>query len=330
MIHELDNFISENETEVFDYYSSLKIDKAGEWSINENIDFLIKNNDCLGIYLQQISQYPLLSPTEEKKVLEGLLNEDEERKKSEEILYLANQRLVISISKKEFFSRNFDREVHQLIDVINDGNLGLSKAIKRFDPKRETRFSTYATWWVRQAVIRSIEQKGRLIRLPVYMINRIARIKREMDSVRKREGNISFRKLSEKLGYDPDSLKELLYFSETNLSLDQPLKEDEDGAVFGDIIPSPDSEEKLSRFEIRDLYNDFIKIFSHVLTNREFLIFFLRNGCFDGEEWTLEEIGERLGLSRERVRQIQSATLKKIREDTVFMRKLYKYKIENL
>jgi len=293
---------------------------------NDYIDGLIKDNNCFALYLEDVKRYPVFTPEEEKEVTSKLLGDFDKKRKAEQDLYLHNQRLVIFVAKKEFFNRNFNKRVLGFTDLINEGNLGLGRAIKKFDPLRGLKFSTYATWWIRQSVTRAILEKGNFIRLPVHTSENISKIKRNMNIILQRDGNMPFYELAKKLGFEPKSLLELLNLKKGILSLDQPLNDEDDDYALENVVGFDDEEEKkVSNFETEQFFNYFLATFQYSLTARQFLVLYYRSGYLDSREWTLEEIGGHLGITREGVRQIEKEALKKIRGNKAFMKELKKY-----
>lgn len=265
------------------------------------------NYDSIQIYLREIGQYPLLTASEERELAQRIESGDDEARN---ILARSNLRLVVSIAKK-YVGRSPDLT---LLDLIQEGNLGLFKAVDKFDWKKGYKFSTYATWWIRQAITRALADQSRTIRIPVHMVETIAKYKQVS------------RRLSQALGRDPqpeeiavemgvevEKIYQIEKINQDTLSLENPIGSDDDErSTLGDFIadekiPSPiqESSERILGEQVRDILDD--------LSPKERKILEMRHGLLDGVYHTLEEVGKEFGVTRERIRQIEAKALEKIR-----------------
>ena len=265
------------------------------------------NYDSIQIYLREIGQYPLLTASEERELAQRIERGDDEARN---ILARSNLRLVVSIAKK-YVGRSPDLT---LLDLIQEGNLGLFKAVDKFDWKKGYKFSTYATWWIRQAITRALADQSRTIRIPVHMVETIAKYKQVS------------RRLSQALGRDPqpeeiavemgvevDKIYQIEKINQDTLSLENPIGSDDDErSTLGDFIaddkiPSPiqESSERILGEQVKQILDD--------LSPKERKILEMRHGLLDGVYHTLEEVGKEFGVTRERIRQIEAKALEKIR-----------------
>lgn len=259
--------------------------------------------DPVHIYLKEIGKVPLLTQEEEAmlsiQVKEG--NAEAAKKLAE-----ANLRLVVSIAKR-YVGRGM-----LLLDLIQEGNLGLMKAVEKFDPEKGYRFSTYATWWIRQSITRAIADQGRTIRIPVHMVeivNRIRKISRRL--VQELEREPSAAELAEAMNVSEAQVVELLQIMREPVSLEAPVGEEEDsnlGDLMRDLVFPPPSEEAAFRV----LQEQLLEVLG-TLTERERKVLELRFGLKDGDVHTLEEVGEEFNVTRERIRQIEAKALRKLR-----------------
>jgi RNA polymerase primary sigma factor len=296
--------------------------------------------DTIGLYLKEASRIPLLIATEEVELAQRIehgrtAREELARGKvsprrrielrkfiedgwsAREHLITANSRLVISIAKK-YIGRGVP-----FLDLIQEGNIGLMRATKKFDYHRGNKFSTYATWWIRQAVTRAIADQGRTIRVPVHMgdhINKLFRIQHQLTQRLGREPTVE--EMAEALEVPPQKVENIIRVSRWPLSLETPTDEDE-ASVLGDFIeddeiapPDETATNNLLRENLREVLND--------LPPREVRILQLRYGLLDGQAYTLEEVGRKMGVTRERVRQIESQALSRLRHPSI-RRKLHDY-----
>jgi RNA polymerase primary sigma factor len=302
----------------------------------ENID----TDDTIGLYLKEVSRVPLLTAEEEvelaQRIERGRIAREElakgqstdERRfelrhliedgwDGREHLITANSRLVISVAKK-YMGRGVP-----FLDLIQEGNIGLIRATKKFDYRRGHKFSTYATWWIRQAVTRAIADQGRTIRVPVHMgdqINKLLRIQHQLTQKLGREPSVE--ELAEALDVPPKKVENMIQVARRPLSLETPTDDEED-SVLGDFIeddeaPPPDETAtyNLLRQHLEEVLNG--------LPPREVRILQLRYGLLDGQAYTLEEVGRKMGVTRERVRQIEAQALSRLRHP-VIRRKLRDY-----
>ncbi len=261
--------------------------------------------DPLHAYLQEIGRTPLLTKEEDVDLARRARAGDEEASRR---LASANLRLVVSIAKR-FAGKGLD-----LLDLIQEGNLGLLKAVERFDPDRGFRFSTYATWWIRQAISRGLADKGRLIRIPVHTVDALTKVNRTALRLQMELGrDPSQAEIAAAVGRSADKVAELLQAGQEPVSLDSPVGED-DASLLGDFVADPSSaaEDAVSAVTRADLSEAL-----DALSPREREAVRLRFGLADGHPHTLEDVGRHFGVTRERMRQIISAALRKLREGDV-------------
>ena len=263
----------------------------------------IKINDPVRMYLKEIGRIPLLTSDEEFENARRALEGDEEAKR---ILAESNLRLVVSIAKR-YVGRGM-----LFLDLIQEGNIGLMKAVDKFDPEKGYKFSTYATWWIRQAITRALADQARTIRVPVHMvetINKLARVQRQLTQDLNREPTDE--EIAKKLGISVDKVREVYKISQDPGSLETPIGEEDDSHL-GDFIrdertvsPEEYATEELLKEELADVLL--------TLTDREEKVLRLRFGLDDGQCRTLEEVGQIFGVTRERIRQIEAKALRKLR-----------------
>lgn len=273
-----------------------------EYAQDTDLSNLIQS-DSLRLYLREISRIPLLTAVHESRIAERAEQGDRDARNH---LIEANLRLVVSIAKK-YVGQGLSLE-----DLIGEGNIGLIRAVTKFDYKKGFRFSTYATWWIKQAITRSILEGTRVVRLPVYIMEEVMRVKRTTRQLYQELGREPTSDIiGERLGMTAERVNELLIWAEKVFSLDAPLSE-EDDSTLGDIIedvhergPIELTDQQLLREEIR-------KVLGH-LTLRERQVIELRFGLVDNHDYTLEEVGKRLQVTRERVRQIEERAIRKLR-----------------
>jgi len=300
----------------------------------------IDTDDTIGLYLKEVSRVPLLTAEEEvdlsQRIERGRMAREElaigkvsNRRRSElrlliedgwdarEHLVTANSRLVISVAKK-YMSRGVP-----FLDLIQEGNIGLIRATKKFDYRRGHKFSTYATWWIRQAVTRAIADQGRTIRVPVHMGDQINKLLRTQHQLTQKLGrDPSVEELAIALDVLPKKVENMIQVSRRPLSLETPT-DNEDDSVLGDFIedneiPAPDETATYN------LLREHLEMVMDSLPPREVRILQLRYGLLDGQAYTLEEVGRKMGVTRERVRQIEAQALSRLRHPTI-KRKLRDY-----
>jgi len=264
--------------------------------------------DSIQIYLKEIGQYDLLDASQERELAQRIESGDEEAKN---LLARANLRLVVSIAKK-YVNRSPNLT---LLDLIQEGSLGLFKAVEKFDWTKGYKFSTYATWWIRQAITRAIADQSRTIRIPVHMVETIAkykRIKRRMEQDLGREPMAE--EIALEMGLEVDKIHHIERINQNTVSLETPVGQDDDGSsTLGDFIAderveSPDDEasRRILSEQITEILNE--------LTPKERKILEMRSGLLDGINHTLEEVGKEFGVTRERIRQIEAKAHEKIRQ----------------
>ena len=273
----------------------------------EHIDLSVPEgigvDDPVRMYLKEIGKVPLLSPDEEIELAKKIELGDEEAKKK---LAESNLRLVVSIAKR-YAGRGM-----QLLDLIQEGNLGLIKAVEKFDYRKGYKFSTYATWWIRQAITRAIADQARTIRIPVHMvetINRLVRTQRQL--VQKLGREATPEELAKELDMPVERVCEIMKISQDPVSLETPIGEEEDSHL-GDFIQDNNVEVPADAATYTLLHEQLMDVLS-TLTEREQKVLRLRFGLDDGRPRTLEEVGRQFNVTRERIRQIEAKALRKLR-----------------
>ncbi|MGN0651070.1 MAG: RNA polymerase sigma factor RpoD [Oscillospiraceae bacterium] len=285
---------------IFDYAESDDYDDR-----DYDTDSLL-SDDSVKLYLKEIGRIPLLTTEEEIELAARMANGDAYAKKR---LSEANLRLVVSVAKR------YVRRGMQFLDLIQEGNLGLIKAVEKFDYTKGFKFSTYATWWIRQSITRAIADQARTIRIPVHMVETITKVKRAQSQLLHRNGSEPGpEEIAEYLGLSTERVREIIRIAQDPVSLETPIGEEEDSHL-GDFIPdedavSPDDEacnsaRKTAVMEALD-----------TLTDREKKVIMLRFGMVDGRQHTLEEVGQEFDVTRERIRQIETKALRKLRHPT--------------
>jgi len=265
--------------------------------------------DSIQMYLKEIGQYPLISAAEEKELAKRIEKGDDEAKN---LLARANLRLVVSIAKK-YVGRSPDLT---LLDLIQEGNLGLFKAVDKFDWTKGYKFSTYATWWIRQAITRALADQSRTIRVPVHMVETIAKYKQVVRRLSQDLGRDPLpEEIGIEMGVDTDKIYQIEKIDQDTVSLESPVGDDSDDGrstlgdfLFDDKILSPEQEasRRILRDQVREILDD--------LSDKEQHILEMRHGLMDGITHTLEEVGQKFGVTRERIRQIEAKAHEKIRQ----------------
>ncbi|MBR5514345.1 MAG: RNA polymerase sigma factor RpoD [Ruminococcus sp.] len=260
-------------------------------------------DDPVKVYLKEIGRVPLLATEEEIELAQRMDKGDKYAKKR---LCEANLRLVVSIAKK-YVGRGM-----QFLDLIQEGNLGLIKAVEKFDYTKGFKFSTYATWWIRQAITRAIADQARTIRIPVHMVETITKVKKVSSQLLHENGHDpSPEEIADKLSMPVDKVREIMRVAQDPVSLETPIGEEEDSHL-GDFIPDDDAPapaEAASHTLLKEQLNEVL----NTLTDREAKVLKLRFGLEDGKARTLEEVGQRFEVTRERIRQIEAKALRKLR-----------------
>ena len=288
--------LAEIEKEVSKFESSANMEKILE---QEGLSI----DDPVRQYLKEIGRIPLLDPEGERELAEAMLNGDEDAKTK---LVESNLRLVVSIAKK-YLGRGM-----YFLDLIQEGNLGLMKAVEKFDYTKGYKFSTYATWWIRQAITRAIADQARTIRIPVHMvetIHKVTKYSRQMLQELGREPTAE--EIGDKIGMSADRVREILKISQDPVSLETPIGEEEDSHL-GDFIPDDDTPAPADA-AASTILREVIERELHTLTPREEHVIKLRFGLYDGRPRTLEEVGKEFEITRERIRQIEAKALRKLR-----------------
>jgi RNA polymerase primary sigma factor len=297
---------NEEESEYLEQEVMFEADKPAEperEAIQESDLNSLAQSDSLRLYLREISRISLLNASREALLAERAEQGDKEARNQ---LIEANLRLVVSIAKK-YVGQGLSLE-----DLIGEGNIGLIRAVTKFDYRKGFRFSTYATWWIKQAITRAILEGTRVVRLPVYIMEEVMRVKRMTRQLYQELGREPTpENIGERLGMSAERVSELLIWAEKVFSLDAPLSEEEENTL-GDIIedmrergPVEVTDQRLLREEIRKVLGQ--------LTLRERQVIELRFGLLDDHDHTLEEVGKKLKVTRERVRQIEERAIRKLR-----------------
>ncbi len=288
-------------------------DFSGEWvteepeevTLNEQVYLDDIADDSVRLYLREIGKIPLLNAEEELALANRVVAGD---KGAKDKMAEANMRLVVSIAKR-YVGRGLD-----LLDLIQEGNTGLLRAVEKFDPDKGFKFSTYATWWIRQAITRAIADQARTIRIPVHMvetINKLLRTQRRLTQELNREP--SNEEIAQEMEIDVDKVEHIMKIKQDISSLDASVRDDEEDSVLGDFIEDEDTISPEESATVQ-LLKEHVKDMLAALTEREQKILKLRFGLEDGKSHTLEEVGQEFNVTRERIRQIEAKALAKLRK----------------
>ncbi|MCD4840009.1 RNA polymerase sigma factor RpoD [Neobacillus sedimentimangrovi] len=296
--------VGENDDEEDPSLKELSKEDDDEFDLNDlSVPPGVKINDPVRMYLKEIGRVDLLSAEEEIELAHRIEQGDEEAKRR---LAEANLRLVVSIAKR-YVGRGM-----LFLDLIQEGNMGLIKAVEKFDYRKGFKFSTYATWWIRQAITRAIADQARTIRIPVHMvetINKLIRVQRQLLQDLGREPTPE--EIAEDMDLTPDKVREILKIAQEPVSLETPIGEEDDSHL-GDFIEDQDATSP-SEHAAYELLKEQLEDVLDTLTDREENVLRLRFGLDDGRTRTLEEVGKVFGVTRERIRQIEAKALRKLR-----------------
>jgi len=287
-------------------------DEEGEISAAEleratDIEDAGEISDSVQMYLREIGKTPLLTAAEEKELAKRIEQGDEDARQK---LMKSNLRLVVSIAKK-YIGRSPNLT---LLDLIQEGNIGLSKAVDKFDYRRGYKFSTYATWWIRQAITRALADQARTIRIPVHMVETISKYMQFRRRLQQDLGRDPLpEEIAAEMGEDVNKIRHIMKIAQETISLEQPVGEGDEDSLLGEFI---EDEKSLSPQQIAaaKLVKDKLYEIIHDLTPREQKIIKMRFGLEDGISHTLEEVGKEFGVTRERIRQIEAKALERIRQ----------------
>ena len=307
---------SEQIERIYDRFEALNIDVVEEMEIPDDITSDISElesdlgstegvaiDDPVRMYLKEIGKVPLLSAAEEIEIAKRMADGDQDAKKQ---LAEANLRLVVSVAKR-YVGRGM-----LFLDLIQEGNLGLIKAVEMFDYRKGYKFSTYATWWIRQAITRAIADQARTIRIPVHMvetINKLIRVNRQLLQEYGREPRPD--EIAREMGISEEKVREIIKVAQEPVSLETPIGEEEDSHL-GDFIPDDDAPAPAEVAAFTLLKEQLMEVLD-TLTPREEKVLRLRFGLDDGKARTLEEVGREFNVTRERIRQIEAKALRKLR-----------------
>ena len=315
-IDELDKLyeaLEQNNIEIVDDLSDAMLDvlafddsdigKGAELDVDDSDVKIIQMDDPVKDYLKEIGKVPLLTAEEEIDLAMRIADNDPEAKRR---LEEANLRLVVSIAKR------YGGRGMQFLDLIQEGNLGLIKAVEKFDYTKGFKFSTYATWWIRQAITRAIADQARTIRIPVHMVETINKVKKTNSLLLHKNGREpTAEEIAAELGMSVEKVREILRVAQEPVSLETPIGEEEDSHL-GDFIPDEDAlapADAASQLLLKEALGAVLK----TLTPREAKVLTLRFGLEDGHPKTLEEVGAEFNVTRERIRQIEAKALRKLR-----------------
>lgn len=297
------NELEDVEDDDVDVDDGLVLKTNGEIDVDATVPKSLPTDDAVRMYLKEIGKVPLLTGAEERELAIRMEQGDEEAKKK---LCESNLRLVVSIAKR-YLNRGLS-----FLDLIQEGNLGLIKAVDKFDYTKGYKFSTYATWWIRQAITRSIADQARTIRIPVHMvetINKLIRISRQLLQELGREPTSE--EIAKEMGITVEKVREIKKISQDPVSLETPIGEEEDSHL-GDFIPDDDVPAPVEAAAYSMLKEQLMEVLD-TLSDREKKVLMLRFGLEDGRPRTLEEVGKEFNVTRERIRQIEAKALRKLR-----------------
>jgi RNA polymerase primary sigma factor len=308
-LEELYERLSSNSIEVLE--SGNILETAGKGGLLDDLDYSKDSSqyDSIQMYLKEIGKYPLIKAAEEKELAKRIAVGDDEAR---DLLVKANLRLVVSIAKK-YANRSSNLT---LLDLIQEGNIGLFRAVDKFDWSKGFKFSTYATWWIRQAITRALADQSRTIRIPVHMVETIAKYRRIVRRLAQDLGRDPLpEEIATEMGVDVKKIYHIEQINQNTVSLESPVGGDgeSDKSVLGDFIeddkvaaPDQDSSYRILKDHVKDILKD--------LTYKERKIIEMRTGLIDGINHTLEEVGKEFGVTRERIRQIEAKAYEKIRQ----------------
>ncbi len=302
-LEEVDHVITKLEEHEIQVTSEEEDSESGFEVQDEDLIDSISVDDPVRMYLKEIGKVSLLTAEQEKELAQAMREGDEEAR---DHLCEANLRLVVSIAKR-YAGRGMT-----FLDLIQEGNLGLLKAVEKFDHTKGFKFSTYATWWIRQSITRAIADQARTIRIPVHMvetINKLIRTQRQLLQKFGREPEIE--EIAEEMQVSVDKVREIMRISQEPVSLEKPIGEEEDSHL-GDFIPDEDAPSPESQAAYILLKEQLLEVLA-TLTPREEKVLRLRFGLDDGRTRTLEEVGREFDVTRERIRQIEAKALRKLR-----------------
>lgn len=297
--------VTPNEPTPADFNGEWVTEEPEEVTLNEQVYLDDIADDSVRLYLREIGKIPLLNAEEELALANRVVAGD---KGAKDKMAEANMRLVVSIAKR-YVGRGLD-----LLDLIQEGNTGLLRAVEKFDPDKGFKFSTYATWWIRQAITRAIADQARTIRIPVHMvetINKLLRTQRRLTQELNREP--SNEEIAQEMEIDVDKVEHIMKIKQDISSLDASVRDDEEDSVLGDFIEDEDTISPEESATVQ-LLKEHVKDMLGALTEREQKILKLRFGLEDGKSHTLEEVGQEFNVTRERIRQIEAKALAKLRK----------------
>ena len=305
----INEYLSLKEYEIMDLEKMNSEEEIEDEELLDIDDNSIPLDDHVRMYLKEIGKIPLFTIEEEREIFNRYNNAstDEEKIKIRNKISESNLRLVVSIAKR-YINRGLD-----LLDLIDEGNIGLITAIERFDVEKGYKFSTYATWWIRQAMTRAISNQSRAVRVPVHMNEHIYKVRKEISNRYNLDGGTpTNEELAEATGFSLDKIREIKKYMNDIISLDSPIGEEEHGeqSVLGDFVPGESETDEEAMYSSLQLA---IKEVLVDLSDREREIIILRFGLDDGRARTLEEVGKVFGVTRERIRQIEAKALRKLR-----------------